>query len=101
MHFVYSTEEDKLLNGHYYRHDEVEIDKYTGCPASKIKEWMDSLFEFINSEEVGNIVKSYYEKNDIVGCCEYLYKESYRKWLCEEEDTVDDITIILVFFEDN
>ena len=60
----------------------------------------DGLFEFINSETVGNIVKGYYEKNDIVGCCEYLYKESYRKWISEEEDTVDDITIILVFFED-
>ena len=60
----------------------------------------DGLFEFISSEEVGNIVKGYYEKNDIVGCCEFLYKESYRKWIQEEEDTVDDITIILVFFED-
>ena len=60
----------------------------------------DGLYEFINSEEVGNIIKKYYEKNDIVGCCEYLYKESYRKWIAEEEDTVDDITIILVFFED-
>ena len=60
----------------------------------------DGLFEFISSEEVGNIVKKYYEKNDVVGCCEYLYKESYRKWIVEEEDTVDDITIILVFFED-
>ena len=59
----------------------------------------DGLFEFINREEVGNIIKGYYEKNDIVGCCEYLYKESYRKWIKEEEDTVDDITIILVFFE--
>ena len=46
------------------------------------------------------IVKKYYEKNDVVGCCEYLYKESYRKWIVEEEDTVDDITIILVFLED-
>ena len=61
----------------------------------------DGLFEFISSEEVGNIVRGYYEKNDIVGCCEFLYKESYRKWIVEEEDTVDDITIILVFFEDN
>ena len=61
----------------------------------------DGLFEFISSEEAGNIVKGYYEKNDIVGCCEFLYKESYRKWIAEEEDTVDDITIILVFFEDN
>ena len=61
----------------------------------------DGLFEFISSEEAGNIVKGYYEKNDIVGCCEFLYKESYRKWIAEEEDTVDDITIILVFFEEN
>ena len=60
----------------------------------------DGLFEFMSSEEVGIFVKSYYEKNDIVGCCEFLYKESYRKWICEEEDTVDDITIILVFFEE-
>ena len=60
----------------------------------------DGLFEFMSSEEVGNIIKGYYDKNDIVGCCEYLYKESYRKWISEEEDTVDDITIILVFFEE-
>jgi serine/threonine protein phosphatase PrpC len=60
----------------------------------------DGLFQYITSEEVGNFVKGYYEKNDIVGCCEFLYKESYRKWILEDEDTVDDITIILVFFED-
>jgi serine/threonine protein phosphatase PrpC len=59
----------------------------------------DGLFEFIDSDEVVKIVSKYYEKNDIVGCCEFLYKESYRKWIYEEEDTVDDITIILVFFE--
>ena len=81
---------------------EPEIKEHILVPEDKfIILASDGLFEFINSEEVGNIVKSYYEKNDIVGCCEYLYKESYRKWLCEEEDTVDDITIILVFFEDN
>ena len=60
----------------------------------------DGLFEFINNDELSNIVSSYYVKNDIVGCSEFLYKESYRKWIYEEEDTVDDITIILVFFED-
>ena len=60
----------------------------------------DGLFEFIDSNEVVNIVSKYYEKNDIVGCSEFLYKESYRKWIYEEEDTVDDITIILVFFEE-
>ena len=59
----------------------------------------DGLYEFIDSDEVVDIVKGYYIKEDIVGCCEYLYKESCRRWLREEEDTIDDITIIIVFFE--
>jgi serine/threonine protein phosphatase PrpC len=59
----------------------------------------DGLYEFISSEDVVNYVKEFYTKDDIVGCCEYLYKESCRRWLKEEEDTIDDITIIVVFFE--
>ena len=60
----------------------------------------DGLFEFMSNEELLNIVSEYYERNDIVGCSEYLYKESYRKWINEETDIVDDITIILVFLDD-
>ena len=60
----------------------------------------DGLFEFIQSEEVVKYVGEYYKKNDIVGCCEFLYKESCKRWLDEEEDTIDDITIIIVFFDD-
>ena len=60
----------------------------------------DGLFEFMESQEIVDIIKDFYEKNDIVGCCEYLYKESTRKWIQEEEDTIDDITMILVFFDD-
>ena len=59
----------------------------------------DGLYEFIESEEVVDIVKGYYINEDIVGCCEYLCKESCRRGLKEEEDTIDDITIIIVFFE--
>ena len=59
----------------------------------------DGLFEFIDSDEVVSIVKDYYLGNDIVACCEFLYKESCRRWIQEEEDTIDDITIIVVFFE--
>jgi serine/threonine protein phosphatase PrpC len=78
-----------------------EISEYIFVPEDKfIILASDGLFEFIESDEVVNIVGEYYQKNDIVGCSEFLYKESYRKWISEEEDTVDDITIILVFFED-
>ncbi|MCQ2817112.1 MAG: protein phosphatase 2C domain-containing protein [archaeon] len=59
----------------------------------------DGLYEFISSQEVVDYVKDYYEKNDIVGACEFLYSESKRRWLIEDEDNIDDITIIVVFFE--
>lgn len=59
----------------------------------------DGLYEFMESKEVVNIIKDFYLKDDIVSCCEFLYKESCRRWIDEEEDTIDDITIIVVFFE--
>jgi len=60
----------------------------------------DGFYEFMSNNELVNIVSKYYERNDIVGCCEYLYKESYRKWINEETDIVNNITIILVFLDD-
>ncbi len=41
-------EEDKLLDGYYYRHDGVEVGGYKGCPADKIDECMNSLFSYVN-----------------------------------------------------
>jgi len=80
---------------------EPEVTEYFFKPEDKFMVLAsDGLFEFMESQEVIDIIKDYYERNDIVGCCEYLYKESTRKWIQEEEDTIDDITIILVFFED-
>ena len=80
---------------------EPEVSEYVFKPEDKfIVLASDGLFEFMESQEVVDIIKDYYEKNDIVGCCEYLYKESTRKWIQEEEDTIDDITMILVFFDD-
>lgn len=40
--------DDKLRKNDLYRYDEVDIDKYKGCPSNKIKECMDSLFSFVN-----------------------------------------------------
>lgn len=58
----------------------------------------DGVWEFITSNECINIIKDYYIKNDPQGCVNYLYQLSSTKWM-EEEDAIDDITIILVFFE--
>ena len=58
----------------------------------------DGIWEFISSQECIDIIQKYYENNDLKGCCEYLYQESSKRWL-KEEEVIDDTTMILVFFE--
>ena len=58
----------------------------------------DGIWEFISSQECVNMIQSYYESNDLKGCCEFLYQESSKRWL-KEEEVIDDTTLILVFFE--
>ena len=58
----------------------------------------DGIWEFISSQECIDIMQKYYENNDLKGCCEYLYQESSKRWL-KEEEVIDDTTMILVFFE--
>jgi len=58
----------------------------------------DGIWEFISSQECVDFIKDFYDKNDLKGCCEYLYQESSKRWL-KEEEVIDDTTLILVFFE--
>ena len=58
----------------------------------------DGVWEFIQSEECINIIGKFYFNNNIEGCCEFLYEESRKRWL-KEEEVVDDITMLLVFFD--
>ena len=58
----------------------------------------DGIWEFISSQECIDMISSFYEKNDIKGCCQSLYDESSKRWL-KEEEVIDDTTLILVFFE--
>lgn len=58
----------------------------------------DGVWEFITSEECIDIIKDYYLSNDINGCCNYLLKESSKRWM-EEEGVIDDMTMIIIFFE--
>lgn len=44
-------DEDRLLDGNHYRHDQVEVGGYYGCPVDQIKECMDSLFDFVNNNK--------------------------------------------------
>ena len=77
-----------------------EIKEYNFCKEDKFfVVASDGLFEFISSQTIVEIIKDYYLSGDIVGCCEYLYELSRDKWM-KEEEVVDDITMILVFLED-
>ena len=58
----------------------------------------DGIWEFIESEECINIIGKYYNNNNIEECCKFLYAESKKRWL-KEEEVIDDITLILVFFD--
>lgn len=58
----------------------------------------DGIWEFISSDECVSIVKDFYLSKDISGALKCLYKEASKRWIMEEE-VIDDITVILVFFE--
>jgi serine/threonine protein phosphatase PrpC len=58
----------------------------------------DGLWDYISNQECINIVKDFFLKNDIKGAGNYLYKEASKRWILEQ-DIVDDISIILIFFD--
>ena len=59
----------------------------------------DGIWEFISSQECVNIVKDYYKRKDLKGCLKYLLNESSKRWI-KEEEVIDDITAVLIFFEE-
>ena len=58
----------------------------------------DGIWEFLESEEILDMIKKYYEKNDAEGALEEIYKEADKRWR-ENEGIVDDITAIIIFLE--
>ena len=56
----------------------------------------DGIWKFISNDEVVEIVKDYYLKNNIEGAIKHLYIEASKRWIMEEE-VIDDITIIVIF----
>ena len=59
----------------------------------------DGIWEYISSQECVNIVKDYYLRKDLKGCLKFLLNESSKRWI-KEEEVIDDITAVLIFFED-
>lgn len=79
--------------------EEPEIKEYKFLEEDKILIFAsDGLFEFLENQEIIDIIKNYYDEGDIVTCCEDLYKTSKERWL-DKEGVIDDITMIVIFFE--
>lgn len=58
----------------------------------------DGVWEFLDNDTILNIVKKYRQSGDIETACDVIMRESLKSWKIEEEDTIDDITFVLVFF---
>ena len=58
----------------------------------------DGLWEYISNDEIVKIVENYYFENNCKGAVHKLYNEAHKRWK-ENDFCIDDITIIIVFFE--
>jgi len=59
----------------------------------------DGVWEFMNNDDVANIVKPFFETKNAEKAAEAVVRESYIRWKKEEEGIVDDITCIIVFLD--
>ncbi len=58
----------------------------------------DGLWEFLANQEVAHIVWPHYERNNAEAAADALVKEAHKRWR-QEEDTIDDITCVVIFLE--
>lgn len=57
----------------------------------------DGIWEFISSSECVKIVGEYYQRKDINGAVKKICEIAQKRWI-KEENSSDDITCIIVFF---
>ena len=79
---------------------EPEIEEYEITEDDKfIILASDGIWEFISSQECVEFIKDYYTKKDLKGCLKFLLNESSKRWI-KEEEVIDDITAVLIFFDE-
>lgn len=57
----------------------------------------DGVWEFLKNRKITELIQKYYHERDIESACDKLLRISIQKWF-KEDDGVDDITFVLVFF---
>lgn len=81
--------------------DEPEIKSYDYDGTEKfIIIASDGIWEYVHGDECIKVIKSYYEDNkDVEEAALAMVKEAFRKWK-RKEVAIDDITVIIIFFDD-
>ena len=59
----------------------------------------DGVWEFLENQQVANIVYPFYLQRNAEGAGEALVRSAYKRWKKEGESVVDDITCIIVFLD--
>ena len=77
---------------------EVIIHELTPCDKFLVIA-SDGIWEFISSQQCINIISNFYHDNNIEKACEALLSEAIHNWN-KEDNVVDDITLIILFFND-
>ncbi|KAM3142703.1 hypothetical protein pb186bvf_005087 [Paramecium bursaria] len=56
----------------------------------------DGLFEFLQNQEIMNIIVPFFSKDDLDGACNKLMNEACNSWM-QRTTIMDDITFIMIF----
>ena len=56
----------------------------------------DGVWEFIQNEDITNMIVPYWQQGNPEGACDKIVKESVAHWK-KEDEVIDDITVIVVF----
>jgi serine/threonine protein phosphatase PrpC len=57
----------------------------------------DGIWEFIPNDEAVEMVVPFWRRGDPEGACDKLIQEAVKNWE-QEDEVIDDITVIVVFF---
>jgi serine/threonine protein phosphatase PrpC len=76
-----------------------EIKEFSLTPEDKIMVLAsDGVWEFLQNQDVANIVYPFYLQKNAEGAAENLVRAAFKRWK-REESVIDDITCIIVFLD--
>ena len=76
-----------------------EIKEFMLTPEDKIMVLAsDGVWEFLQNQDVANIVYPFYLQKNAEGAAESLVRAAFKRWK-REESVIDDITCIIVFLD--